>query len=637
MNVRPVLVNFWMITLFLAASCGEPSPSRKVPRQQESLAQEKDYLSIVISLDTLPSDQFWKTVRREDSLLSLRPDSNSNPFFHYFRARILLKQDYPDSAMAQLEKMRGERADSNVSLLREYTILDYNSRNNMMVEGELMQKILAAMKKAERLQSPVTYRFYDLMAKAYYQNENESESLEYAERHFRSHPFNTHPVVMQRHYDVSYLLAHGMDDFDKMMLYNSLARKLAIHTGDSVAIARTYDSEAMVLDKRGEFAKSLACSKIYVDFLERTNRIHELAYNNLATSFNHNRLPDSAIKYYHKAMALAKSKANTKQTPIYYKGLVEAYKLKGDMKNAVEALDSAYGIEVRNIRKIEAVKFADIHEKYDAEKKDRDIADLSSRNALNERIINQQRWTLGLATMVFLGIVGFLYFLYRQVKLNERNKLLQSENERLLMEQKLLQVQLNPHFIFNSIANLQSLVASGDTKESVRYLSVFSGLLRNVLEQSRRDFILLNEEIDSLENYLQLQQMRYAGLFDYEISVAEGICPGELLIPPMLIQPFVENSIEHGFRNISYKGMLTIRFEVKDERLTINVADNGQGIIDKRSGVQKKQSLAQAILKERIQVLFKSDCQRARFDIENKAGAGGRGVTVHIILPVIKD
>lgn len=637
MNVRPALAIFWMIALLITVSCGEQSASRKAPRHQEALAQDKDYLSIVISLDTLQSDQFWKTVRREDSILSHRPDSNSNPFYHYFRARILLKENLPDSAMAQLEKMNGERGDSNVSLLREYTILDFNSRNNIMVEAELMQTILTAMKKAERLQSPVTYRFYDLMAKAYYQNENESESLEYAERHFKAHPFNTHPVVMQRHYDVSYLLAHRVNDFDKMILYNSLARKLAIHTGDSVAIARTYDSEAMVLDKRGEFAKSLVCSKIYVDFLERTNRIHALAYNNLATGFNHNGLPDSAIKYYHKAMDLAKSQANTNQTPIYYKGLTEAYKLKGDMKNAMEALDSAYGIEVRNLRKIEAVKFADIHEKYDAEKKDRNIADLSSRNALNEKIINQQRWTLGLATMVFLGIVGFLYFLYRQVKLNERNKLLQSENERLLMEQKLLQVQLNPHFIFNSIANLQSLVASGDTKESVRYLSVFSGLLRNVLEQSRRDFILLNEEIDSLENYLQLQQMRYAGLFDYEISVAEGICPGELLIPPMLIQPFVENSIEHGFRNISYQGMLTIRFEVKDERLTINVVDNGQGIIDKGSGVQKKQSLAQAILKERIQVLFKSDCQRARFDIENKAGAGGRGVVVHIILPVIKD
>ncbi len=131
--------------------------------------------------------------------------------------------------------------------------------------------------------------------------------------------------------------------------------------------------------------------------------------------------------------------------------------------------------------------------------------------------------------------------------------------------------------------------------------------------------------------------MRYAGLFDYRLSVADDIHPEELLIPPMLVQPFVENAIEHGFRNIGYKGLLTIQFEIRDNQLHITVADNGQGITDKEPGVQKKQSLAQTILKERMQVLFTSDCRRARFDIENKAEHGGRGVTVYIIIPVIKD
>ncbi|WP_205686955.1 histidine kinase [Chitinophaga rhizosphaerae] len=619
----------------MTASCGEQPARRKAP-QLAAAADDKDYLALVIGMDTLASDQYWKLVFREDSLLSNRPDSNANPFFHYFRGRRLIKQEWRDSAMAQFAKMKGKGPDDDVSLLRDHTILDYESRGGMMVEAELMQKILAAMKQAERLHSPLTFRFYDLMAKAYYQNENESESLEYAERHFKSHPYNTHPVIMQRHYDVSFLLAYRIDDYDKMMLYNALSRKLAVHIGDSLAIARTYDSEAQVLSKRGDFAKSLACSRIYVDYLERTSRPHEIAYNNLATSFNHNGQPDSAIRYYNKAMAMAKAQ-NSRQTPIYYKGLVESYKLKGDMGNAMNALDSAYGIEVRNLKKIEAVKFAEIHEKYETEKKDRNIAELSSRNALNESVIRQQRWILGLGTVAFLGGIGFLFFLYRQTKLTERNKRLESENHRLIMEQKLLQAQLNPHFIFNSIANLQSLVASGDTRESVRYLSVFSGLLRNVLEQSRKDFISLEEEIFSLENYLQLQQMRYPGLFDYKVELAEGTCPEELLIPPMIIQPFVENSIEHGFRNIQYKGMLTIGFALRDGKLNITVNDNGKGITEKSPGEQKKQSLAQTILKERFQALFTTDCQRARFDVENKANTGGRGVSVHILIPEIRD
>ncbi|HEY9260275.1 sensor histidine kinase, partial [Chitinophaga sp.] len=313
-------------------------------------------------------------------------------------------------------------------------------------------------------------------------------------------------------------------------------------------------------------------------------------------------------------------------------------KKKGDYTEAMNAADYAFSLEIRNIKQIEAVKVAEIQAKYETEKKDRNIAELSSRNVLNEKVIRQQRWTLALASLVFIGLLLFFYIIHRQYRLKEKNKLLQSENSRLNIEQKLLQAQLNPHFIFNSIANLQSLVASGDTKESVRYLSAFSGLLRSVLEQSRRDFISLEEEVTSLKNYLQLQQMRFAGIFDYEVTVADNLYPEEILIPPMLVQPFVENAIEHGFRNIQYKGMLRVSFRAVNNQVLILVDDNGTGITPKEEGQQKKKrSLAGIILKERLQVLFKSNGQEANFDIENKTGDGAHGVTVRIVIPEIKD
>lgn len=636
MNVRPALAVFGIITLLLTASCGAPSASREAPRHQEP-PQNKDYLSLVISLDTLPSSELWKSIYREDSLLARRPDSATFPYFHYFRARRLLKENRKDSAMATFQKMKSPREDDGAAILRNFSLLDYGLANGMTAGSATMEKILAEMKTAERLHSPLAYKYYDLMAKAYFQNDHPTESLEYAERYFKSHPYQTHPVVMQRHYDVSFLLASKMEDFDKMMLYNTQQRQLAHQIGDSLAIARSYDSESQMLARQGQYAKALAASKAFVEYLDRTGRSSDIAYNNLATSFVNAQQPDSAIQYFRKAIGFAQQHANGDRRPSYYKGLVEAYHLKRDYLRALEAIDSAYEIEVRQIRNIEAVKIAEIREKYEVEKKDQNIRELSSRNALNEKVIRQQRWMLGLALLLLAGGLGFSYFLHRQYRLTERNKLLQSENSRLSIEQKLLQAQLNPHFIFNSIANLQSLVASGDTKESVRYLSVFSGLLRNVLEQSRKDFIPLEEEVTSLENYLQLQQMRYAGLFDYSVQVAEGIYPDELLIPPMLVQPFAENAIEHGFRNISYKGRLVIRFQVRDGQLHITVADNGLGIVEKGPGEQKRQSLAQTILKERLQALFQPDCQRARFEIENKSESGGRGVSVHIIIPVIKD
>lgn len=637
MNARAAFAVISVLTLLFIASCKGKEKPGKDQGNALPAAPRKDYLSLIISLDTLSSAGMKSATYREDSLLRHTADSNVNPFYHYFRGRYYNLERQRDSAIAEYKKMAGPKGDVEVELLKTYSLLDNSTANGTMVEGALMNDILAAMKKAEGAHSRLTYRFYDLMAKAYYQNHNEKESLEYTERYYKSHPYKSHPVIRQRYYDISFMLASRGDDYDKMLLYNVQARDLAKSIGDSMAIARSYDNLSQVYARQGQFEKGLECSRIFFNYLKKTNNLQAYAYNNLATSFIRNNQLDSAIHYYKEAIALAKKRENGKEDPNYYKGLIEAYKKKGDYAAAMETADYAFSVEIDHIKQIEAVKVAEIQTKYEAEKKDRNIAELSSRNALNEKVIRQQRWTLALASLVFIGILLFFYIIHRQYRLKEKNKMLQLENSRLNIEQKLLQAQLNPHFIFNSIANLQSLVASGDTKESVRYLSAFSGLLRSVLEQSRRDFINLEEEVTSLKNYLQLQQMRFAGIFDYQVTVAADLYPEDILIPPMLVQPFVENAIEHGFRNIQYKGMLRVSFSAENNQVIILVDDNGKGLTSKEENPQKKRSLAGIILKERLEALFKSNGQEANFNIENKDNNGTHGVTVRIVIPEIKD
>lgn len=622
--------------VMLAVSCGERAKTPEQGQRRADTLQSRDYLSMILAMDTLPAAGYAKAVYREDSLFRGRADSAS-PYAHYFRARkYLLEKEY-DSARAAYEKMTGDSTGSEVAQLQNYGLLALDTRSNMAVDGVVMNKLLSAVKTAEQLHSPLTYKFYDLMARSYFQNENEKESLDYSERYFKHHPYQSHPVIQQRYYDICFLLSARMGDADKMSDYNKKARRLAEQIGDSVAIARTFDNEAQVYAQRGQFDKTLTSSRLYYEYLKRTNNMNVSALNNLAASLLKNNLPDSAIPYFQEAIALTLKTNAGQLNPTYLKGLVEAYKMKKEYAVALRMVDSAYGVEIKRIREIEAVRIADIEKKYEAEKKDRSITELNNRNTLNEKIIRQQRWTLVLAFLVFVGVLAFFFFMHRQYRLTEKNKLLQSENRRLNMEHKLLQAQLNPHFIFNSVANLQSLIATGDKKESVRYLSAFSGLLRNVLEQSRRDFISLEEETVSLEHYLQLQQMRFAGLFDYRISVAEQLHQSDLLIPPMLVQPFVENAIEHGFRNIDYKGMLAVSFRSENGRMLITVDDNGTGLGPKVVNGQKKQSLAGTILKERLDVLFNSRGEEAKFEIENKKENGRHGVTVHIVIPLIKD
>jgi tetratricopeptide (TPR) repeat protein len=636
-NARIALAVFSVLTLLSITSFCQEKKSGRNQKNTLNVKPRADYLSLVISLDTLSTDGHKKAIYQEDNLLRQLPDSTPNPYYHYFRAKRYNLERKRDSAMAEFRKMVVPTDDVEVELLKICCILEQSTNGGQLVEGPLMSAILTTMQKAEKSHSRLTYRFYDLMAKAYYQNDNIKESLEYTERYYNSHPYKSHPVISQRYYDISFMLASKAGDYDKMLLYNTMARDFAKRIKDSLAIARSYDNLSQVYSRQGQFAKALESSKIFVNYLKKTNNLEAYAYNNLATSFSRNNQPDSAIYYYKEAIALAKRKKELKEEPGYYKGLIEAYKKKGEFDEAMKAAEHAFSVELRNIRQIEAVKVAEIQTKYETEKKDRNIAELSNRNLLNEKVIRQQRWTLALGALLFIGILLFFYIIHRQYRLKEKNKLLESENSRLHIEQKLLTAQLNPHFIFNSIANLQSLVASGDTKESVRYLSAFSGLLRSVLEQSRKDFISLDEEVTSLKNYLQLQQMRFSGVFDYDVTVADNLYPEEILIPPMLVQPFVENAIEHGFRNIQYKGLLRVSFRAVNNQVLILVDDNGSGITHKEEGTKKKKSLAGIILKERLEILFKSSGQEANFEIENKESDGMHGVTVRIVIPEIKD
>ncbi|WP_316828509.1 histidine kinase [Pedobacter miscanthi] len=598
---------------------------------------QTDYLSLIISFDTLSSARVKKIIYSEESLLSQNPDKESNPYYHYFKAKKYNYAKKRDSAVAEYEKMKGEKPNDEIEFLKTDAILTRKMASGSMVESALMSQIFTALEKAEQVHSRLTYRFYDLVAQAYFQNDNEKKSIEYSAIYFKNHPFKTHPAIKQRYFDISFLLAFRLYDFKKMAFYNTQARKLAQQVGDSMAIARTYDNEAQIYSKQLQTAKALSCSKIYFNYLKKINNLNDIAYNNLATAFYQDHQPDSAIKYFKEGNVLDKLSTPGKQKDIYYNGLRDAYKMKGDYKHALEAADSAYSIELRNYQAIEAVKVAEIHEKYETEKKDRNIAVLNGRNKLNETIIKQQRWTLFLAMFIFLGLVSFFYTFYRQQRLRAKNKLLKSENQRLNVEQKMLQAQLNPHFIFNAIANLQSLIASGYTEKSVCYLRSFSELLRSTLEQNRKDFIEIDEEIASLNNYLRLQQMRYADIFDYKIIVDDELNLNDTLIPPMLVQPFVENAIEHGFRNIAYKGLLAISFKIKDDLLAIEIDDNGSGLGAKPNENPKKQSLAQVILKERIDLLFTANRQQAEFTVKDKGGNRATGVTVKILIPIIND
>lgn len=191
---------------------------------------------------------------------------------------------------------------------------------------------------------------------------------------------------------------------------------------------------------------------------------------------------------------------------------------------------------------------------------------------------------------------------------------------------------MEPHFIFNTLSTLQSLIRFEDKKQSIKYLNQFSRLLRNSLDMSRQDWVVLEEEIETLVSYINLQQMRFEDLFDYKINIAEDVDDTAMMIPPMLIQPFVENSILHGFKSETKAKtwLLEIKIQKLDESLLqIIIQDNGKGFDKTDSNVSNK-SFSGTIAKERLEILAKKNKSKAQYKIETSKD---NGTIVRLQLP----
>jgi tetratricopeptide (TPR) repeat protein len=250
--------------------------------------------------------------------------------------------------------------------------------------------------------------------------------------------------------------------------------------------------------------------------------------------------------------------------------------------------------------------------KYQAEQKDDQIMLLSQENQLQQLTINQNRLIMFTVVVIFVLSLAVLALYLRQNKIRSERKLAE-------LKQKLFRLQMNPHFIFNSLTSVQNLILSQEDIKASIYLSRFSDLVRSILHNSQEEWITMEKEISTLENYLELQKIRFPEKFDYTIEVDEQLSPESIRILPMLVQPFVENAIEHGFKHSDIKGEIGIRFRKKDEAIVIEIEDNGIGrqkaVELKEQHNQGHQSMATVITRERIRAINKKQGRKIRFMI----------------------
>lgn len=255
---------------------------------------------------------------------------------------------------------------------------------------------------------------------------------------------------------------------------------------------------------------------------------------------------------------------------------------------------------ISNDEFLKQVTRMEIQYDYDKKQKAAEYERVQER-LMSENKIRQQRTLITSLGALFL-LAGFLTLLYL------RHTRLRARHSQMDLEQRLLRTQMNPHFIFNSLCAIQDLILANKPQKANAFLTKIARLMRNILENSREEYIALDKEIETLKLYMDVQQLRFDNGFNYEIVVDKNIDPENVSVPPMLAQPCVENSIEHGLLPRGENGRINVSYSLKDGLMMLEVTDNGIGR-DKASELKpqmKKESVSTKLTEKRLEHFRKS-------------------------------
>ncbi len=305
----------------------------------------------------------------------------------------------------------------------------------------------------------------------------------------------------------------------------------------------------------------------------------------------------------------------------YYLRYFQINKKAGNLNEAIYGIEQYNSINdsLYNVNKSKEIN--ELVQKYDKVENEKKILELSKEKEI--AAINTKFLIAGIIATIFAIIV--IVFFYRQTVIKSKLKSIETE-------QRLNRARMDPHFFFNILSSLRSFtLKENNAAKTADYLTKYAKIMRQSLESSYNELITIETEIDFLNNYFEIQKLRYPERFNYEIKFSDEIEISELMLPSMIIQPFVENSIEHGFSDDLNNGMIIVDFKVATNELEITIRDNGVG---KNNSTEQKTypSRATQIVKDRLYLLNKQHKSNARFEINNNQNSG---FSVALFLPLI--
>jgi tetratricopeptide (TPR) repeat protein len=338
----------------------------------------------------------------------------------------------------------------------------------------------------------------------------------------------------------------------------------------------------------------------------------------------------AAIKELEGAVSIADTLNDPQEQAAAYLALAELYEKNGRSREAI----SLYQKFSRAIVRKDETQQTKLLEKANLIKQQRDIEEVSKYISLGQQQDKIDQATLFRQQLIIYGlllVIGIIaatsYFIYRNAQASKRAN--------RLLALKSLRGQMNPHFIFNALNSVNHFIAEEDERKANLYLSDFSQLMRLVLENSQEDFISLETEKEILLLYLKLEHYRFRDKFDYSFIMDPNIEADTITIPPMLIQPYLENAVWHGLRYKTTPGNLNVNFAKEEKGITVEISDDGIGRKKsselKTSNQKKHNSTGLKNIRERIDIINK--VYKIDYKVSVNDGKDGTGTVVTIFIP----
>ncbi|MEP6930397.1 MAG: histidine kinase [Flavobacterium sp.] len=385
-------------------------------------------------------------------------------------------------------------------------------------------------------------------------------------------------------------------------------------------IAKVYASDNQIDKAIVINEKLLAEAETKQDYSTQIKQLQSLA-----TFYFKKEESEKAISSLKKAYNMAYQKGNSAEAKISLSQLINYYKKKGNDKESIALYEQFFQNFDKLIQSdtslIDAKTFQITEEKIRQLEKEKTLKDelISKKNIFNYFLLG----SVLLLLLLFLFIMKALY----SIKIKNKEIALQS-----------LRREMNPHFIFNSLNSVNQFISENKELEANKYLTSYSNLMRNMMENSNKDFITLDKEIEQLKKYLDLEHLRFQDKFDFKITVSKELDPESVLVPNMLIQPHLENSIWHGLRYLDGKGFLNLKVELQERKVIVSIDDNGIGLTKsaalKTYNQKAHESRGVSNTKERISLLNELYKKNISFVINEKE-MPETGTIVKIVFPLI--